>query len=137
MSEDVINKICELLDKIIEQNNGFNWNMVNALGTWITPIVVAVISYFLGQKMEKQKKTVSLANAATLNIVKEKIKLSSNDIYLYIEALITVNTKQVSEYFDISVDEAIAQLNTLRNENKIKLFSTGSNKEKWIWQANI
>lgn len=137
MSEDVINKICELLDKIIEQNNGFNWNMVNALGTWITPIVVAVISYFLGQKMEKQKKTVSLANAATLNIVKEKIKLSSNDIYLYIEALITVNTKQVSEYFDISVDEAIAQLNTLRNEKKIKLFSTGPNKEKWIWQANI
>ena len=134
MSEEIINKICELLSEIIEQNEKFDWNMVSALGTWITPIIGAVISYFLGRKIEKQKNAVSQANSATLNIFKEKLQFSSDDIYIFIKACITVNTKQVSEFFELSIDDTIAILNKMKDEGKIRLFSSSQKKEKWVWQ---
>lgn len=135
MSEELIKRIIELLEKIIEHNSGFNWNILTAIGTCVTPIIAAIISYFLGRKIEKQKQMVSQANIATLDLIKGNLTLTKEDIYNYLQACITVNTKKVAEYFDISIEDAFDYLNKLKCDNMIKLFNHSDNdKDNWIWQ---
>lgn len=138
---DAINRLCELLENIVNQNLGINWDMISAIGEWVTPVATTILSYFLGRKIEKQKNIVSQSNSATLDLIKE-IKIANaqenleNSILNYLRACIAVNTNQVADYFNITEDEALTHLKALQNTQKIKLIRINDEQSKWLWQVN-
>lgn len=138
--EEAINKICELLENIVNQNSGINWNMISAIGEWVTPIATTILSYYLGRKIEKQKNIVSQANSATLNLIKES-RIGNNqdnlknNILDYIKACIMVNTIQVVDYFNITDDEALKCLKELQQDKQVEVIRINEEQNKWIWRA--
>jgi len=131
---NTLTQIRDALQIIADSNKGINWNMVTAIGTCVTPIVCALLSFFLGQKLEHQKAEIANANATILNLVKGKNDVSCDSIYDYIKACITVSTKQVADYYSIDQSVALSILKSLEAEKKIIVYKTGKDNSKWLWQ---